>query len=152
MSNKLADLVGLLSGDEPAKMAEAITQIALVAKESRGVAPTPDENANLGMTRDCVLAGTALDLDVAIQQLRDTPAIMARMESEENQEAVAQAHQQAIAKLSPQDRINYSRKYTWAAAPEDAGVTIEDRLKEMHGMESRTMKHAYARKWGLDRL
>ena len=149
MSESLKRIVEVLGPESVTTLINSSNAL-MAAAHILGVEIQTDDVLATESVKLAVLADMPMDLAVALAQLREVPAVAARLQEKLNAELVTQGHVDKLAGMSRQQRMSYARTHGLTASTGVAETRIakEEHLSIMAGLKP-GQKVSYARRHGL---
>lgn len=150
MSESLAQIAEVLGPEAVGTMHDAVAQIALVAG-SEGLQVSRADIEALECVKLLVMGDVPLDLSKALRELKDLPHVQEQVIIAKNDKAAMDAHNKALAGLSPGEKLNYARAngLDGKKAPPSAPKGLLSPEEIVRAFPSRAARMAYARRHGL---
>jgi hypothetical protein len=148
MSESLRRTVELMGSNAVTILVES-TNALTSAASVLGVHINTDEVLECEAIKLACVADMPLDLEKALEQLREVPSVAAKLQEKANSELVTKGHTDAIEGLSRQDKMTYARKHGLTGKQEDSTpIAKAEHAKIMAGL-SPNQKMSYARRHGI---
>ena len=149
MSESLRRIVEVLGPESITKLVDSTNRVTAAAAVL-GVHIDTEDVLSIESVKLHCLADMDVDLEKALQQLREAPAVAARLAEKRNAELMAQAHTASIEGMSRQQRISYAHKHglTASTGVAESRIGKAEHLSSLSGLGA-SQRIRYARKHNL---
>lgn len=149
MSESLRRIVEVLGPESVSVLVDSTNRVTSAA-HVLGVEITTEDVLQIESVKLACLADMPLDLVRALEQLREVPAVAARLKEKAEAAAVIDGHTAAINGLSRSEKISYARKHKLTGPqPETSKIGASEHRSIMAGLGA-SQKISYARRHGLE--
>jgi hypothetical protein len=151
MSESLRRIVELLGPESVTVLVDSTNRLTHAAS-ILGVEISTDEVLATEAVRLACVADMPLDLERALEQLREVPSVAAKLQEKANAALVVQGHTEKIAGMSRTQKMNYARQHNLTGTQEEAPTIAKaEHLTILAGL-SPGQKMSYARRHNLTGL